>query len=238
MAGDTLAFALPLRQRNGTEDAVVYQRIDGKWGYEVVPLRQIAYISLVHTRAHGFVLGIVKPDIALPEDENSLFLYVHQGAWREFSKVISGKRTPVHAPVLVARGDMLDVAWLTPVGNNRAQRWQAMATTIADGGPLIQVVVDSNTASIAEATTGSAGVHWISDHINPGGQHRIIVTAFDHGATKAARSLNNPFEGPFSVTRLSPSMTLVSGPERMQENGVETVVTRLLGLGPGCLARH
>jgi hypothetical protein len=233
-AADTLTFAVPVRYRNGTEDAVVYQRINGQWRYEVVALSQVAYMALAHTRAHGFVLGIVKPDLALPEDENSLFLYSHPGAWREFSKVVSGKRTPVHAPVLVAHADTIAVGWLTPVGNSKAQRWQAMATTIVEGHLLAPVVVDSNSASIAEATLGSAGIRWISDHISPGGRHSILITPYSHGALGVSRSLDSPFEGPFSVSRLSTSTTLVSGPERIQENGVETVVTRLLSLGPGC----
>lgn len=229
--GDTLAWAMEITRPDHQRDIVVFQRHGGQWSFDTVRTTFTAYVDVAHSDSLGLILAVVRPDLTLPSDGNSLFLWARRPEWRELRKIVPSTTEEVHSPRLILShaGDVL--SWQAQVPTATGSRWEAHAMSghlEEKNGAL--TVLDSAVTSISPVVTvrlPRGPRMWIVDHLLSEGPEREIRIIQDSGgsAVKLAQ-VPNPFLAEFAATLSASSEILVTGAliDRDQDVGVSLLL--------------
>lgn len=215
--GDTLAWAMQLDVSDDRDKAVLFERLRGRWKYEIVPASNAVYVTLAHSDTLGFLIAAVHGDLALRTDENSLFLYGRVPAWKPLRRVVhGGEEGPVDFPSLSLSATADILSWTASVRESGHGRQEGRAML----GPLEErnthvIVLDSSIAWSFIPVPMRNGTHlWVADHVlSTGKSDREIRIITDSAAVKASiiGRIPNPYLGFFNATSSGPSEVLVAG---------------------------
>ncbi len=223
------SWAVILSTAEHPSDVMVLQRQEGQWSYELVPTILASYAAITPASGSDQLLAVVQPDLAIPRDGNSLFLWARRPAWTRIAKVASSSDGAVHDPRL----DLLDgtdvLSWL-------AQRNGGGYSTLAVTGDLTRLPGPVVTLDSAVARGGRRAVFrlrslpqvWALDHQPPDGSAPEVRLVWNsHEGPSLVGRIHNPFIGPFAAAAQSPSEVAVIGGIHDQTDGVvATVVVR------------
>lgn len=214
--GDTLAWAIGAAAPDGQRTVIVYEMRDGRWSYDSVPVLVGSYPDLSYSPTLGLVLAIVQPDLTLPSDGNSLFLWAQRPRWRKIRKVVSSDRETVHQPHLQLSPGGGTLSWQADVQAADA-RWReahAMVGHPEDGDePVIELdsAVMPSTA-VRPITLPDGQRLWLTDHVLPGGGEREIrFVRYSGPAAALIGQISNPFRTSFTTAATSPADVLIAG---------------------------
>ncbi|HEX7052284.1 MAG TPA: hypothetical protein VF188_18910 [Longimicrobiales bacterium] len=232
-SGDRLAWTLVAAA--GPEDerrVLVYERVAGRWSYQIVPTFSANYAEPAYSRSGELVLAVVEADTTRRVDGNSLFLYARQPVWRQWRKLVTGYGAPVHHPKLSLspRGDLL--TWWSRVEGRREVRARFGAI---DGGTRRVIEVDPDVAQFALVSLADGRRVWVTDHVvdgQPVRELRFVGEAAD--SLLAFGDIPNPYDGKFAATTPAPSELLLAGPARGRTDHDPVVRSLLLRLRIDC----
>ena len=214
--GEGLAWALPHRAANGTGAFIVYEKIGGRWAYEII---HSGYASpdLAYSDDLGLVVASHQADRRLREDGSSIVLWVRQPTWRILHRAVSSSRSEVRrawfddspaGPVLTWRAEVRG-----PEGSSRFEAHVMHGSIQKGDGPIVVLDPAVHPFSKVWFLPLSHGVNlWISEHAPPGGPGRDIRFARDSaGTTVLLGSIPSPYEAFFGAAQTGPSEILISG---------------------------
>ncbi|MFN2565813.1 MAG: hypothetical protein ABR499_12520 [Gemmatimonadaceae bacterium] len=229
--GDTLAWALPVETPGGQTEAVVYERRNGRWSYELVPTNSPAYLVPAYSDSLGLVLAVVR---ALPPaEENGLYFLVRRHSWQTLRRPADR----VYEPSLTFAGTAGFLTWRTLLPDEGGMRWEARAMIghlEAQDGPIVRL--DSSVVHMAAPVSPRTGTRlWVVDHVGEGGRGNELRVIRDSAETAVVLTrIPSPFQGFFAAALQSPVELLIAGPVPGRTETEPGVVTLLLRLRVQC----
>ena len=239
--GDTLSWVTSVTTNGLEREALVYERRNGRWSYEFVPTHFAAYPHLTASDAGSLVLALVRADLTIGRDQNSLFLFVRRGGWREHRKLIAGGREPVHVPTLSLTPSPGVLTWSASL-RTPDPRWEARAIV----GPLEipspkVITLDSSITMTTPAMIleGPTRV-WVTEHVSPTDptQRELRFLTDNSGSAVILARSPSPVLGPFAAAAPTPTEIVVAGPLADRTPGKPAVITLLIRARVECSARQ
>jgi hypothetical protein len=220
--GNGIAWALPHLAANGTGAFIVYEKIGGRWAYEIIH-SGYATPDLAYSDDLGLVVASHQADRRLREDGSSIVLWVRQPTWRILHRAVSSSRSEVRrawfddspaGPVLTWWAEVPG-----PEGSSRSEAHVMHGSIQKGDGPIVVLDPALHPFSKVSFLPLSHGVNlWISEHAPPGAPGRDIRFARDSaGTTVLLGSIPSPYEAFFGAAQTGPSEVLISGPEMDRE---------------------
>ncbi len=130
--GDSLAWALVLTGERSAADVAVFVRGADGWSRETVPTQFGSEPNLAYAPGAGLVLSVVHPDVDLPVDGNSLFLYARRGSWRKMGKRVPSTKGQANDPDARFLGRNGVLTWRAEFRATGAIQERAMKGRIVD----------------------------------------------------------------------------------------------------------
>jgi hypothetical protein len=226
-AGGLFSWAVIIATAQHPSDVLLLQRKQGQWSHDLVPTILASYVAIAHQSGPDPLLAVVQPDLALPRDGNSLFLWARRAGWRQVAKVASSSAGAVHDPRLDYLDGEIVLSWL-------AQRSDGGYSAQAVGGELTPYRGSVLTLDSSVARGGRRAVFtlppfpqvWALDHHDRRAPEVRLVWNSPQGPVLVGR-IPNPFIGPFAAAAQSPSeVAVVGGIQDSTEDVVVTVVVR------------
>lgn len=234
--GDTLAWALRTPIPRHPTDVTLFELHGGVWRHEVIPTVNAGYLDIAHSDSLGLLLAIVQPDLSLPRDGNSLFVWTRQPAWQPLKKVVPSSREGVHGPSLVAGRTGFIATWeaVTP-GSTEGPEVHASAGTWRDlGGDVMVLDSAATTHGRIAPVIFPTGMHlWIVDHLIPTtGQRELRLVTSSEKAVIPLGSVPHDFPANYAAAVLNPSSLLIVGAS--YDAGERSIVNLLLQMEIVC----
>ncbi len=232
--GDTLFFAVRVLEPNGRFYIALFERRQGTW--EVTLVRtDAAYVRLTYSDSAGLLLAVVRADVSMRRDGNSLFLHTREPGWATSRKIIQGHPEPVHDPIFSGSSDGPVLTWsvLLPTGGRQAR---AMIGAPDQGSPVL--TLDSLVVRVAPVLGRSSAPLWVAEHLESPASSELRMVARDSGGTPTVVARTpNPYTGPFAAAATSVEEMILSGPLLRREAAHPSLVTLLIRARVECAPR-
>jgi hypothetical protein len=168
-------------------------------------------------------------------DQNSLFLYARDPAWRILRRIAHGVKEPVLHPSLVISGNRLVLSWFVQTETGAEAR--ALLDPL-DASLDQTLVLDSRFAGHPPVRSISlpAGRHvWVTRHLGSGAPSaQLRFSGVSGNEAFSIGHIDSPFLGGFEAAPVPPSDVLLAGahveyadPERREVNRVVSLLIRV-----------
>lgn len=232
--GDTLFFAVRVVEPKGGFNIALFERREGSWTVTVVRT-DASYARLTYSDSAGLLLAVVRADVTMRQDGNSLFLHTREPGWATARKIIQGHPEPVHDPIFSGSSDGPVLTWwvLLPTGGRQAR---AMIGAPDQGSPVL--TIDSLIVGVAPVLGRGGAPLWVTEHLESPTSSELRVVARGIGAspTVVART-PNPYTGPYAAAATSADEMILSGPLLRREAAHPSLVTLLIRARVECAPR-
>lgn len=210
---DGLAWAMPYSGDMITPGLIVYERRNGRWSYERIPMGY-ARGDLAYSDSSGLVLATQQADFRLMKDGNSLLLWTRDPTWRMNRSVVAGSRERAHAPAITLSPAGSALTWSAAVPGAR-ERLEAHAISTGRMDSTAHVMVlDSSIMPmypISFVPLPQGPKLWVTDHLFPDGTREIRFVRDSAGTPATAARLPNPYFSPLRAVGIGSADVLVSG---------------------------
>jgi hypothetical protein len=235
-ADGVFSWAVILATPERPSDVLVLQRKQGEWSYQVVPTIFASYAAITYASGSEPLLAVVQPDLELPSDGNSLFLWARRPGWVQIAKVASSSDGEVHDPRLDRLAGTSVLSWLAQRKGGAYSAHAVSGDSAGLGGSV--VTLDSSVARGSRRAVfpvQSSPQVWVLDHQQHDGDAPEVRFVSNTGAAPTLiGQIPNPFIGPFAANTQSPSEILVMG--GVQDKIEDVVVTLVIRSGFRCTA--
>ncbi len=234
--GDAIAWALTYESVAG-DGVALFERRSGNWDLELIPVPNIAFVSLAHSPRDGLLLLPVRGGVA-PERSNALYVYARKPIWRALREIVSGGMEPVFDVQVTSVRSGNALTWWSLVQTNTEVRREARAAPGALENERAEVVLlDADVSRVLAVTTESGAPLWVISAAKPQSNELELrfLTLDARGARHVVR-MDDPFDGPFSVFESAPSTLLLAGPLLRRNGDAPALVTSLLRIAIDCAA--
>ncbi len=234
--GNTVALAVITATPDGFRNVTIFTRRGGQWSYESVPTLFTSYADLAYSDTLGLVLAVTQPDMTLPSDGNSLFLWGRGNGWKRLRKLVPSSRENVHHPRLVfsAAGGVLTWHAHVRTGSVVGTRAHAMVGHLESSEHFVNL--DSTAArlsSVRFVSLPDSSRLWLLDTgVGNGEQREIRLVRDIAGSPAVIGRMPNPFVSSFAAAPVDSTLVLATGMIVDQEQGV--IVSSLLRLELKC----
>lgn len=232
--GDTLFFAVRIALPSGGFNIALFERRQASWKVTVVRT-DASYARLTYSDSAGLLLAVVRADVTMRRDGNSLFLYTREPDWATSRKIIQGYPEPVHDPVFSGSSEGPVLTWwgLLPTGGRQAR---AMIGALDRGSPVL--TLDSLVVRVAPVLGRGGAPLWVTEHVESpaSSELRVVARGVDGTPTVVART-PNPYTGPYAAAAMSTEEMIISGPLLRRESAHPSLVTLLIRARVECAPR-
>jgi hypothetical protein len=149
-SGDSLAWVLEHRGADGVGGLIVYERIGGRWTYEIIRTGY-ADAGIAYSRELGLVIASEQADFRGPASGSSLLLWVRQPTWRILRAAVPGSREVVNGSWFSIPPEGGVLTWNTVVPDSGGgEHWEAhaMVEALQDGDQPF-IVLDTAVAPMS-----------------------------------------------------------------------------------------
>jgi len=213
--GDTLAWALRTTTPQHPDDVIVYERRGGAWTYEIVPTVVSAYSALAHSDSMGLLLFHVGPDLSLPSDRNSLFLWARHPGWGKIRKVVSSSVEEVFNPQVRRSGAGHTLNWIAEIRESGGTRREAHAMVgRLETGRAQVISLDSAMpfAGSLQPVELRRGLRlWVLEHSSHNGGREVRVVRDSSAVSVPMYRAPSPFATGFVAAATGSSDLVVTG---------------------------
>jgi hypothetical protein len=235
--GDTLAWAIELKTRDGGA-AAVFERRGGTWSYTLLHFAQLGAIQLTYVDRLGIVLLAAHPDQALSRDNGSLFMYAKDSAWRGLRRVVRGDDGSVITPQIEPTPTGYVLSWsILPFVSKLGNATRAIIGNIQrSDAPFL--TIDSSTTHFVPVVLIGGMVFWVTEHVDNATHSRELrlITAV-LGVPKVVARVPAPYDGYFGAVATDQSTVLVAGPALHRSDRFPTLTTLLIRFRAQCTKR-
>ena len=210
-APDTVVWAALTALEEHRQSVVVFERRNGAWSHEIVATPFASGVEAFHSPALGFVLAITHDDQG---GDRAAFLYTRRSGWTSHRKLrmvgTDGRAVVLPRPPNVSFDrDSMRLAFSTPMPLALGNREEPLLTVARELGQSFSVVA-----------LGDSTILWATDYADSTGVSELRLDRPVADSTVSVWRSPNPFRGPFTAARRSPSEVLIVGPELDETHGV------------------
>lgn len=217
--GDTVAWAFRIEPTGAVGEAGVYyyERVDGEWRYELLPIPNMTEVELIHSGRRGFLLTAVHsaPEVGIMSSR-ALHVYARSDGWALVARVDDGGIGYAHHVRAVEWHGEVVLGWTGDdvVVAQGARGLARMASRpLSQTSPTIVTVATDNQGSVAQVVGPEIGVTWITRRIDDdpdSAELRLFRSVGDQ--VEFLGSLSDPYTGNFAASWTGPETLTVVGP--------------------------
>lgn len=211
--GENVAWAMPYDGDMIAPGMIVYERRDGRWSYERIPMGY-ATGDLAYSDSSGLVLANQQADFRLAKDGNSLLLWTRDPTWRMNRSVVAGSRERAYDPAITLSPAGSSLSWSAAVpGAGGRREAHAISTGRMDSTASV-MVLDSSIVpmyAISFVPLPQGPKLWVTDHLFPDGTREIRFVRDSAGVPVTMARLPNPYFTSFLAVGRGRADVLVSG---------------------------
>lgn len=234
---DLFSWAVILSTAEHPGDVLVLQRKQGRWSHEVVPTVFASYAAIAYPPGSEPLLAVVQPDLELPSDGNSLFLWTRQPSWTRAAKLVASQEEAVHDPRVDFSGTTGTLSWLGDRGRNGQHARTMGGTPYGFAGPIVTLdLAVARGSRQSTVTLRDVGRVWVLDHRGQNGlSHEIRFVGRSGDQAMALGTLTHAFLGAFVAA--SPRLAEIILAGGVQDSPGSAVATLVIRTRVRCLAR-
>lgn len=238
-SGDTVVWASLFAAAGYRQGAVAFERRDGKWTHQTFVATHASDVEVDRSVEHGFSLGITRRGFGVKFSgdsvllgargaglsTDSIFLYTRGvEGWtqkRIFRPGSLGGMSRISLHAQGARGHF--ISWTAPVRDTAASWLELRGVNVGMAGPdgPAAVIDRSIGQGFTTVLSDEGDILWVTDHLfrESGVQELRLVRRLADSAVVLWRT-PQPYTGPFSAAKYSPSDIIVVGPELDRTRGL------------------
>jgi hypothetical protein len=212
---EALIVALVLRRRAAVDRIVVLEQGQQGWTYDTLPVLFAVEAGLGRGAEGRPLLALVQPDLTLPTDGNSLFLWRRGETWTSLGKLVASQREAVNHPALGtgSRGDVV-LSWKAQPSGTRRSELHAMANPERVPRPPV-LTVDSAISFHSPRAPIPLGAEYffVTDHVLENGHREVRLNRLARDGVQLVSILRpeSTIAFPFGAARADDSTIVVVG---------------------------
>ena len=208
----SLTWAVVVRTAAGLYPVVVLQRGESGWSYHTVPTHFAGELDVARGRDGRLLLAVVQPDLTLPRDGNSLFLWRLGETWTSLGKLVASQREAAKDPALVIGAQRDVLSWgAVPAGAERLELHAMADPEQVPRPPILTVDAQiSGDSPIAPVRVGREFL-FVTDHVLEGDEREIRFSRLAQSDVQLVSAVRHGFIANFAATATDDSTVVVVG---------------------------